>query len=126
MTRESWHGEDEPVTRPGTPSSHLRAAQTISSTPPPSGDVLVVVGQLMAAVARLDRKVNDLLPLVHEVYTLRQDLEENRHHLVHDSSKLAARKSSNRMALIVGGLFAAYESAAPVIHELWRVVNAHR
>jgi hypothetical protein len=117
----SWHDEDS--TRPNSPSARLRASAAVSSNPPPAGDVHELLGQVMASVARLERKVNDLIPLSHEVHKLRQDLEHERHHLVHDTSAMAARKSSNRMALIVGGLFGAYEAAAPFLRELWRLIH---
>jgi hypothetical protein len=98
----------------------LRASD---SYPPLDPDVHVALGQLMGAVARLERKVDALMPLRSEVHQIRRDVELDRGELVSGASSMAARHSSNRMAALVTSLFALYELASPFLREIWKAIH---
>lgn len=120
-------GYEDDVDELGTPAERTapgarasKVLRTASSQPPEAGDVHELLGQMMAGLARLERKVDELLPLRREVHQLRRDVELDRKALVNGASSKAAKHSSNRMAVLVGALFAAYEAASPVLHEIWK------
>lgn len=111
--------DDEPGTSPGS-----RSRGALKVTDPPEleldADVHVALGQIMRAVTVLSRKVEGLALLPSEVSALRREIDDDRGALVHDSSRSAAKHSSNRVALLMGSLFSIYEVSSPYIHELWR------
>ncbi len=104
---ESWHDE-EPTNGGGSKS------RVVASEPPLDADPLVALGQVMGAVARLSTKVDALALLPSEVTQLRRDVALDRKALV----KGAARRSSNRLALLVSSLFVLYDQAAPILHAI--------
>ena len=108
----SFH--DEEITRGGLNRPALRAVSE-----PPASDSLVNLGQVMAAVAKLQTEVGELKTLPAEVRSLRRDLELDRDALVHGASKRAANHSSNRMAALMGALFTLYEVTSPYVRELF-------
>jgi hypothetical protein len=123
----SWPDER---TRPG-----LRQLRAVSD-PPSSGDVLdadehVLLGKVMAETVQIRGAVNNLTTeaqlMRSEVSALRRDIELDRKELVKSSASEAAKAgaghASNRMAVLLGLLYALYTEAAPVLHELWRVVH---
>lgn len=108
---------DEETTRAG-----LRPPLRVVSAPP-QADELETLGQLMAAVARLETGVAELKTLPSEVRMLRDEIRQDRDALVHGASHQAATHSSNRMAALMGALFTLYEVAAPYLHDLWRLIR---
>lgn len=120
--------DDDRVTGVSFPSANVR------TVPPPDDDVPHEIGKLMAAQAATDRRVEayqrEMATLVREVGALRRDLELDRHGLVTDASKQAAKRTGNRLALTMSGLFALYEAIAPTLQEyaptlkaIWKVMH---
>ncbi len=113
----SFH--DEEITRGGLrPLAPLRAVSE-----PPQSDELVMLGQLMRSVAKLQTDVDTLKTLPSEVRSLRDEIRLDRDALVHGASKHAANHSSNRMAALMGALFTLYEISSPYLHELVKWVH---
>lgn len=99
----------------------------LSSMPPLPDDVHEAQGVLMAAIARhgrhLDNMKRELGMIRTEVTGMRKDLELDRGELVAGASHSAAKRASNRVGVLMGGLFGLYEVTAPYLHELWRLVH---
>jgi hypothetical protein len=101
-----------------------------SSLPPDAADLHELVGQLMAAAsknaqsaARIERKVDELMPFARDVLQMRRDWDQDRDKLVHGASTKAAEHSSNRMAALLGTLFTLYELSSPYLREVWRMFH---
>jgi len=114
----AFRAADDEDTQPGVP---------LGSMPPLPSDVHEALGVLMAATARNGRHIaslkRDMGVVRTEVTGLRKDLAEDRSELVKDTSHAAAKKSSNRAAVLFGTLFTVYEVTSPYLHELWRLVH---
>jgi len=114
----AFRAADDNDTQPGVP---------LGSMPPLPSDSHEALGVLMAATARNGRHIaslkRDYGVLRTEIIGMRKDLEENRDELVHETSSAAAKKSSNRAAVLMGTAFTLYEFASPYLHELWRLVH---
>jgi hypothetical protein len=105
-----WGSDEEETTSTGK-------LRLLRGTPAPvPTDLHEAMGKLMAAVARLETKARDLETLPREFAQLRKDVEQDRTFLV----RRAARRSSNRLALLVSGLFVLYDQAAPILHAIWK------
>ncbi len=118
--------QDEEVTSAGR-RARLRTVQPVE---PATDDLHVLYGRLMAAcarneqtAARIERKVDELLPFARDVMQMRRDWDADREQLVHGASQKAAAHSSNRMAALLGALFTLYEVSAPYLHDLWRMFH---
>lgn len=107
---------DEVGTAPGSPS-----AVRVASEPP--SDPLVALGQLMANVARLERKVDELRALPSEVAQLRRDVNLDRGELVNGTSRATARHVGNRIGMLMVVFLTAYEVAAPYLRALAHLVR---
>lgn len=99
----------------------------LSSMPPLPDDVHESLGVLYAVQARQGRHLEGLKRdygvIRTEVVGLRKDLELERGELVASASTQAAKRSSNRVAAMMGTLMALYELASPCLHELWRLLH---
>lgn len=115
MTNPGRFAEEE-ATRGGVPRAVVRAV------PPLSPDLHEAMGQLMAETIRQGRRVDEFGARLDAALA---ELKRERPELVHSVSKSAAGHTSNRMAALLGALFVLYTEAAPVLHELWRLVT-HR
>lgn len=108
--------DDEPDTSPGLPP--------LGSMPPMPEDRDETIGVIYAETARNGRHIatlkRDYGVVRSELTHIRKDLELDRGALVEGASKHAAKHASNRVAALVGILFAVYEAAAPYV---WRLLH---
>lgn len=105
-----WGSDEEETTSTGK-------LRLLRGTPAPAvTDLHEAMGKLMASVARIEVTQREWPLLRSEVSQLRKDLELDRSFLV----RRAARRSSNRLALLVSGLFVLYDQAAPILHAIWK------
>lgn len=123
MSRDSWHEEK---TNPTGSSGRVRAALKFEDSEPPSidpNDPMQVLGKVMASQAIVQR---DVETLAREVRQLRKDIEDARAEhggIVNDATRSAARHGGNRSAALVAALFALWEVAGPVLHEVSKLVH---
>lgn len=117
--------EAEAVTAGGTPRSKglLRVA---SESDAPAPDEAQLLGQVLAACARNEQATNSLAlqvgTLTRELTQHRRDLDES-HNARVSAAKHASTTTSNRMAALLGALFVLWETAAPMLHELYKMVH---
>lgn len=138
MTRhpssDDWSEDTRPDIVKPFPSSRMKTAPASDaptarapSEAPLSGDRDHTQGVLMAALAKIERANGETARrmglLEREVGQLRRDIEKDREELVSGASKKAAAHSSNRLAGIMTGLFAAWEILGPYVHELIKVLH---
>jgi hypothetical protein len=94
----------------------------LSSMPPLSDDVHEALGQIMGTCARHGRHLQavktQLGTMQTELVGMRKDIELDRGALVEGASHTAAKRSSNRMAALMGCFFTLYEIASPYLHEM--------
>ncbi len=114
---------EEPTTRRTNPRLH--AVEPVSETDPLSDHELL--GKIMAGVARTEAEQKnvrlELGTLSREVSALRRDVEQDRTHSIRATSKATANHTSTRTAALAGVLFALWEYASPVLHELLKLVH---
>jgi hypothetical protein len=123
MNRESshddvWHEDTRPDIKTGR---HSDVAPVDTDT---------LLGQMMASQARIERGQQDILlqlgTLTREQSQLRKDIEKDREELIRGASRKAATHSSNRLAVLMGGLFTLWEVASPYLHELAELLRRHQ
>lgn len=99
----------------------------LESEPPESRDHDTILGKMMAALAKNDRVMRELQAahetLTREVGGLRRDIDKDREALVQGASTRAAAHSSNRLAVMMGGLFTLWEVASPYVAELLKAMH---
>ena len=104
--------DTEATTRNG-----LRPPAAVSDPPPSDAELL---GKVMAECSRTSARVSSLTTevgtLAREVSALAKAVEKDQGHLVQSSSASAAAHTSNRMAVLLGLLWALYQEASPVLH----------
>lgn len=114
---------EEPTTRRTNPRLH--AVEPASSSEPISDHELL--GRVMASCARTEAESKnmriELGTLSREVGALRRDVEQDRTHSIRATSKATANHTSTRTAALAGLLFALWEYASPVLHELLKLVH---
>lgn len=120
--RDSW---TEEKTRPDGSSGRVRASTVVESEPPSldPNDPLHQLGKVMASQAVVQRDVQTLSREVRELRKELADDREERGGLVHSATRSAARHGGNRSAALVAALFALWEVASPVIHEIGKLVH---
>jgi hypothetical protein len=107
-----------------TSGGKQRSSQVLTTVPPEDPEarlktLVAQVGSLKGYVSACDSSVSRLST---EVAQLRRDVELDRKSLVHDASKSAARKSSNRVAMLMSGALLIWEQVGPVVGPLVRGV----
>lgn len=121
--RDSWHDDDDDDER--TRPDLLRPSLLLRSEESEPEDDDSTVGMLMRQTVN---NTNAIKSLQLELRVLTREIHQGTLAAAEDRSSIAAgsaKHASNRLAMLLGGLFSLYEISSPYLREIWRQV-VHR
>ncbi len=86
----------------------------------------MVMRQTVANTAAIESMQVQLSTFGRELRQHSRGIESDRPALAKEAAKGAAKHTSNRLAVIMGGLFTIYEVCAPYVHQIWEAWRSHR